>query len=271
MIAPRPALAVLAVAVLGLAAACGGGSAPATSTVAPPDEARPSAEGSAAHSIPTSGGGSLSAHVFAADPSRVAILMHMYAADQSAWYDAARQLGGGGVSVVTFDFSGFGESAGEQDPATMETDVQAVIAFAQASGYEEIVLIGASMGGTAAITVAGAVDGPPEGVDGVIAFSAPIEFGDLDATGPATALRVPMLLVAAEGDTSALDSLGLIAEAARVPDGRRVVVAGAAHGTELLDSEAAAEIWLQVSGFLEVIWPGTAVPLALEGPPGATR
>jgi pimeloyl-ACP methyl ester carboxylesterase len=127
------------------------------------------------------------------------------------------------------------------------------------------------MGGTAAIYVAGSAAGPPEGVDGVIALSAPIEFGDLDATEPSASLRVPVLLVAAEGDTSALDSLSLIGDAAQVPPSRRVVVAGAAHGTELLGTDVADDIWVQVSRFLDVIWPGAVTPLALGTPAGAAR
>jgi alpha-beta hydrolase superfamily lysophospholipase len=246
---PRAGL-VVASLFAAIAVACGGDAPEATPTAAP------SSAGSVARSIVTSDGGRLSAHLFeAASGGRIAILSHQYGADQSSWYEAARRLQASGLSALTFDFRGFGESGGDEDPDTLAIDLEAALAFARAGGFDQIILIGASMGGTASIVAAGAGGEAAANVDAVIALSAPVEFGALHAEDAAASIRVPLLLVAAQGDTSALDSLERIGEAAGVPAPDQVITAGAEHGTELLESPESRAIWRAITRLLEAIWP----------------
>jgi len=248
----RRAGLVLLVLVAVSAAACRGSSEDATGTPA----ALPAS--ASLQSIVTSDGVRLSAHLFEADSDgRIAILSHQYGADQSSWYDGAERLVAMGIAALTFDFRGFGASGGEEDPDTLATDVEAALTYARGLGYDRVLLVGASMGGTASIVAAGE-DGTPEGIDGVIALSAPIEFGALHAEDAAASMDVPVLLVAGEGDTSAIDSLKEFGETAQVPEDDQLVVASAAHGTDLLDSSRSQTIWDAITRFVESIWPDVA-------------
>src|SRR5690606_37777803 len=112
-------------------------------------------------------------------------------------------------AALTFDFRGHGGS----DQAPVDTkrlveDVCAAVAFARERGYTSIVLVGASMGGTAAIVVAAG----DHDLAGVIALSAPAQFGELDALDAIEGVDAPLALLAAGDDVSAADSLRLLRE-----------------------------------------------------------
>ena len=214
------------------AAACAGGGEPPTPA--------PIAEGASVEVLHTADDLRLDARLYPADSSRLAILLHMYPADQTSWSDSARALQISGVSVLTFDFRGFGASEGEKEAGEIEHDVRAALRFAREHGYHEIVLVGASMGGTAAIVVA--AEQPAGGeLAGVITLSAPAEFGSLDAQEVVGDVAVPLSLIASRGDTSARDSLETLAE-------------GKAHGTDMLTSDSGEQVWQRLLAFLDEIW-----------------
>lgn len=207
------------------------------------------ADGASMEAIRTADGVSLDARLFAADPERIVILLHMFPADQTAWYPFARELQARGISALTLDFRGYGASGGEQDPGEIDHDVRAAIAFARERGYGRIVLAGASMGGTAAIVVA--VDEP---VDGVAVLSAPSRMRGLDAKTTIGSLGVPLTLIAAEGDLAAMNALDSFAARAGLGEDARLVVPGAEHGTELLDSPHGDAVRARLFEFLDGVW-----------------
>ena len=221
------------------------------------DEALPAAVPPLAsvETIVTPDGLDLDARLFAASSpapeagARLVILLHMYAADQTAWYGFAGELQALGIDALTLDFRGFGDSAGGQGPSETDRDVRAAVAFARGRGYERIVLVGASMGGTAAIVAA--ADTP---VDGVVAISAPVAMRSLDAEAVVAELRAPLTLVAAEGDVSAVESLRDLAERAGLRHDEVLLTAGRAHGTDLLGAPEGATVRAWVLGFLERVW-----------------
>lgn len=242
--ASRPLLAALLLLAV-TAAACGGGGEPPTPA--------PVAEGASVATLHTTDDLQLDARLYPADKGRLAILLHMYPADQTSWSESARALQVSGVSVLTFDFRGYGASEGDKDAGEIELDVRAALDFARERGYREIVLVGASMGGTAAIVVA--ADQPAGGeLAGVIALSAPAEFGALDAQEVVGDVAVPLSLIASRGDTSARDSLDTLAEGGSLPEHRTLVVEGRAHGTDLLTSDAGEQVWQWLLAFLDEIW-----------------
>lgn len=220
---PRPAAAAAFALALAIVAAC------APAEVAAP-AAGPSPAGARVVSFQTEDGLRLDGRLFDAGPRRVAILLHMYPSDQTGWYPTARELWEDGVSVLTFDFRGYGDSEGERDmPGRIDLDVRAAVAFARAQGYGSVVLVGASMGGTAAIVAA--ADTP---VAGVITLSAPLQFGALDAESAVTELDAPLAVLATRQDASAAHSLEVFAAAAGLDDRHAVLYEGDAHGTEML-------------------------------------
>ncbi len=203
--------------------------------------------------VTTEDGLRLDARLFAADPDRVVILLHMYQANQESWFETARTLRDRGISALTLDFRGYGASEGEVEPGDIDRDVRAALAFARARGYEHIVLAGASMGGTAAIVTAAG-----EEVDGVLTLSAPQRFRSLDADSAVKDVQAPLALIAARGDTSAEQAIESF-EARTRADGRRtLLVEGRAHGTQLLTSPESQEVMQLLFEFLEDVWePGS--------------
>ena len=215
------------------------------------DEAPPTVapESMRIETIPTADGLDLDARLFPARGERIVILLHMYPADQTGWFAFAGELQARGIDALTLDFRGFGQSAGDKDPGDTDRDVRAAVAFARGRGYERIVLVGASMGGTAAIVAA--ADTP---IDGVVALSAPVEMRSLDAEAVVAEVRAPLTLVAAEGDLSAAESLRDLAERAGLRDDEVLLTPGRAHGTDLLATAAGESVRAWVLGFLERVW-----------------
>ena len=199
--------------------------------------------------ITTDDGLRLDARLFAADPERLVILLHMYDANQQSWFGTASMLRDRGISALTLDFRGYGASEGDVEPADIDRDMRAALSFAHARGYRHIVLVGASMGGTAAIVTAA-----KEPVDGVITLSAPDLFRGLDASKAAKDVRVPLAMIAAKGDTSAEHTVETFKERSYVDPGQTLLVDGRAHGTDLLDSPEADQVRQMLFKMLDDIW-----------------
>ena len=85
------------------------------------------------------------------------VLAHMRGADRSTWEPFAEVAAGNGFRVLTFDFRGYGGSDGERD-TLLDVDLTAAVEHLQREGAEHIVVMGASMGGTATINVASRLD-----------------------------------------------------------------------------------------------------------------
>lgn len=236
---------LLALAALAPLAACGGGGADPPPAPAPP-------EGASAETIVAADGVRLSARLFAADPERLAILLHMFRSDQTAWAPFARALQAErGTSALTLDFRGHGASGGERDPGGIGRDVRAALAFARERGYRRVVFVGASMGATAAIVVAADAD---SGVAGVVSISAPARMRGLDAADAVARVGAPLTLVAARGDLSARNALEGMAGRAGLGADALLVTPGAAHGTGLLASPEGGAVRAHILAFLDAVW-----------------
>ena len=131
------------------------------------------------------------------------ILSHMRGRNQTSWFPFARLASTSGYKVMTFDFRGYGKSTGTRD-TRMDRDLEAAVAYVRAKGAKQVILIGASMGGTAAIEIAAEID-----VQGVAALSPPTSFGRINALGAVSSMLIPLLLIVAENDPP-FTSLSLI-------------------------------------------------------------
>ena len=207
-------------------------------------------EAARVETIETEDGLTLDARHFPAAGERLVILLHMYPADQTSWFDFATELQSRGVDALTFDFRGYGVSQGEQDPGVADIDARAALALARERGFERVVLIGASMGGTAAIVVAAL-----EPVDGVAALSAPAAMAELDAASAIGNVEAPITLVAADGDLSGAESLRNLAALAALDDHEVLMRGGRAHGTELLEQSGHEAVRGWLLDFLDRVWP----------------
>ena len=206
-------------------------------------------EAASVETLEASDGVRLDARHFAAAGERLVILLHMYPADQTSWFGFAEELQARGIDALTFDFRGYGVSDGEKDPGVADLDARAALAFARARGFERVVLIGASMGGTAAIVVAAG-----EAVDGVAALSAPAAMAELDAATVIAGVQAPLTLVAADDDLSGAESLRDLAERADLGEHDVLLMAGRAHGTELLEEPGREAVRAWLLDFLDRVW-----------------
>jgi pimeloyl-ACP methyl ester carboxylesterase len=194
-------------------------------------------------SFQTEDGLTIRGHLFG-DGDTAVILCHMRPSDQSSWYPFAEELAAADYTALTFDFRGYGESGGEQELSKVDLDVEAALAAMRERGHERIYLVGASMGGTAALMVAAR-----EEVAGVVAMSAPAQFEGLDAEELIAQVSEPKLFIASEGDASAMTSLETLFEQAAEPKEQKVFE-GLAHGTKLLEEEHAQEAKAAITAFL---------------------
>lgn len=168
------------------------------------------------------------------------VLLHMYPSDRTAWAPFAGVLADEGATVLTFDFRGFGDSEGERAIPEIWRDTLAAVRFMRERGHEEVVLVGASMGGIAALIVA-----VREDLAGVVTLSAPPSFMGLTIVPEAVELiEERKLFVAAEGDGPAATAAQQLYSLA--PEPKRVeVVEGSDHGIELVGAPPVRNLILE--------------------------
>ncbi len=186
----------------------------------------------------------LRGHLFGPQNQPGVILSHMRPNDQRAWFGFAQDLADQGYAALTYDFRGYGETGGDKDFGKLDDDLAAAVRFMRDRGKQPLFLIGASMGGTASLVVAA-----EQGVEGIIAISAPAKFEDQDAREAVTVILQPKLFIASEDDTAAIVSLDELLEAAADPKEVQTY-GGSAHGTDLLQGESAAALRERVLRFL---------------------
>jgi len=179
------------------------------------------------------------------------VFAHMYPNDQQAWWPFAGEVAGRGYAALTFDFRGYGETGGTKDIAHIDRDLAAAVRYLREEGYKRVILVGASMGGTAALKVA-ARDEFKGLVAGVVAVSAPQAFQELVARDDVANIKVPMLFVASQNDGVAFESLEAFYDSATGPK-QQQVYSGNVHGTGLLQSEHAAEFKALLFDFFQKV------------------
>jgi pimeloyl-ACP methyl ester carboxylesterase len=233
--AARPILAVLVTVLL----------LPATACVGANEDVRADAiAGSTAVTFRTDDGVRLAGRLFG-DPQTATtgiVFAHMLPADQTSWYEFAKRTSDQGYLALTFDFRGYcpggdgGCSEGDRSVLADVTDLAAAVAYLRSRGAETDALVGASMGGTAALVVA-ADEGA--GIAAVVTLSAPQSIEGLVA-GPDVLARVSAakLFVAGSGDGAAAQAAQALSDQSPAPK-RLEVVASDDHGTDLLTGNQA--------------------------------
>jgi pimeloyl-ACP methyl ester carboxylesterase len=178
-----------------------------------------------------------------ADLARTGVVFaHMLPADQSSWFAFADRVAGEGYLALTFDFRGYcpggdaGCSEGDKEVSADATDLAAAVAFLRSRGVQTVAVVGASMGGTAALIVA-ADQG--ERIAAVITLSAPQSIEGLVA-GPDVLARISAatLFLAGEGDGTAASAAQAFSDQAHAPS-RLEIVTSDDHGTALVTGNQA--------------------------------
>jgi esterase/lipase len=162
------------------------------------------------------------------------VLAHMLGSTQDAWILFVEELVKQDFHVLTFDFRGHGLSGGERNPSLAVLDLGAAVEKLRALGVTKIFVIGASMGGTAALVVAAG-----QKLEGVVTISAPLSVDKLDASEAVGMLDEPSLFIVGENDDKAYtEAAERFATLTPGPKRLQVIDGSAAHGTDLLTEEA---------------------------------
>ena len=156
------------------------------------------------------------------------VLAHMRPSDQTSWAPFAETLADAGYAAFTFNFRGYRPSQGDKEIGLIDLDLGGALDYLATQGVTRPVVVGASMGGTAAVKAAANRD-----VAGIIAISAPKEIEGLSAADYVASVEEPKFFMVAEDDTSArLDGAALY-DASSEPRYFEVFTGGE-HGTDLV-------------------------------------
>ncbi|MFG2304623.1 alpha/beta hydrolase family protein [Actinacidiphila glaucinigra] len=163
------------------------------------------------------------------------LLMHQADGDMCQWMPQAGLLVKDGYRVLVVD------SNGSEVP-----EVVGGVAFLRAQGARHVLLMGASKGGTAVLEGAASADPP---VDAVVSLSAPETYGTMDASSAVPRLTVPVLYMAAAGDTAFAESTEALSKATKkAAENRLDIVGGPQHGVGMLTYDPN---WATVAAFLK--------------------
>ena len=182
----------------------------------------------------------------------------MFPSDQSAWFDFATRLGERGYRVVTFNFRGYcpggaaGCSQGEKTISAIWQDVEGAVAALRDEGAARVGLVGASMGGTAAL-VAASQEG--QDIDAVVTLSAPTSFEGLAATPDVLAqVTAAKLFLAGHEDIAAAEAVDTLYAETLQPK-RPVILTTGDHGTDILTGNQAGIASTEIIRWLERYLP----------------
>jgi pimeloyl-ACP methyl ester carboxylesterase len=162
------------------------------------------------------------------------VLAHQGRSDLCEELPYAKTLIAAGFRVLAFDFRGNGRSAQpSKNPLAYRRDFVAAIKHLKGGGAKRIVLVGASMGGAAAVQNSGGL--PLTGVVSLSGTRLWSGFG-INKPGP-RALRAPFLYIGSKDDWRApLAEARAIVRKAGSRDKRSIFYRGSLHGWELVQT-----------------------------------
>jgi pimeloyl-ACP methyl ester carboxylesterase len=204
--------------------------------------------------FPSRSGARLVGRLFAPGLSRGVVLAHQIDDDQSDWFGFAQVLSSRRFTVLTFNFEGYcgggGCSRGNASSEDLWTDVAGAVDYLRDGGVERVAVVGASLGGEAAIAAAARLR---PSISALVTLSASMGLAE---PGPGAARRdvasidAPKLFVSGRFDAGPADSARAFARAAPEPK-RLVLVDFGEHGVDLLNWEAGERTTPLVVRFLD--------------------
>ena len=175
------------------------------------------------------------------------VLAHMgaHAADQNSWTSFAEYIAQRGFGALTFNF--------RADRSKLDREVRAAVGFLRDQGYQRIVCMGASMGGTASLKAAVDTD-----LAGVVVISSLWTTGSGSTGGTLTVRRkdlaqltLPKLFVTTDKDGHGVPAtIKAMYEAAPEPKALKIFP-GTVHGTDIFLTPQGDEFRDLLVGFLE--------------------
>jgi Dienelactone hydrolase and related enzymes len=165
------------------------------------------------------------------------VLAHQSRGNRCQWGDYAHELAEAGYRSLIFDFAGSGLSTGSD---ANDAAVVAAAGYLRTQGVNTVVLIGASMGGTAVLAAAPQI-APP--VAAVASLSGPARFDGVDAAEAVKKLTVPVLYAVCAGDSGFANDAQTLSDATRAGTDKKLLVLPNcnSHGVQLANRTGGPE------------------------------
>ena len=179
------------------------------------------------------------------------VLAHQSSGSLCQWWPYARSLASR-FRVVAFDFDGAGASP--SGDGNYPGEVAAAAKWAREHGSRRIVVMGASMGGTAVMVAAAHLG---DSIAGVIDLSGPADFAGMNALGAARRVHVPALFAYGTLDPGFATDIRHVrtATAARVKP--ILAIRTADHGVDLVNADVgSAQVRAAVPRFIRQVTHG---------------
>jgi pimeloyl-ACP methyl ester carboxylesterase len=162
------------------------------------------------------------------------VLVHQLDATLCQWLPYGKRLAARGYQVLVMDLGGYGSSEPSSKP---DQDVKQAVTFLRQQGVQTIVLIGASLGGTASLSAAVIVKPP---VDAVVSLSGPLRANGIDLSVRIRALASPVLYIAGTYDGTFDDDAQVLYDTTLEERKQLVLVQESSHGVQLIDNPEVA-------------------------------
>jgi pimeloyl-ACP methyl ester carboxylesterase len=146
-----------------------------------------------------------------------------------SWKPWADSMIDKGYRSLVFDYNG----------RSPDREVLGAITTLRQHGVQKVLLVGASMGGTAVLAAAAQAQPP---VAGVVSLSGPQIYSGVDAFGAVRKLTVPVFFVAAKDDNHFGRDAQALYDACAAKDKKLDLEIGGAHGMSLLDDAISAKV-----------------------------
>lgn len=181
------------------------------------------------------------------------ICSHMFGTTDNIWVGTGlpQRLATLGYQVLIYNFRGYGTSEGTENEALMDVDLQAAVHFMQRQGATRIVLMGASMGGTASLKVASEMS-----VAAVISISGPRVFQISLIDSELKSLNMPKLFMAGRDDESFVYDSEYM-ESVVSPPKEIYIYPGSEHGTDLFNGNYGDDPAQRVLHFIQQYAPAS--------------
>jgi pimeloyl-ACP methyl ester carboxylesterase len=169
------------------------------------------------------------------------LLAHEYYSSYQSWETFAERLVEAGFTTLSFDFRGHGDSPGTKDFSAVGMDVKAAIRYLNQQGFEQIICMGASMGGTGCMAAATEME-----LIGLANLSGPQDLGAgrLVSREDLKNMTIPKIFMIAEEDQAGSDFVADFIEMAEMAAEPKdfYLYPGYAHASGLLFFEFGEEV-----------------------------
>jgi len=193
-------------------------------------------------SFGTEDGGRIEASFFKAGNRQVVIFAHGAIFNKESWYFLAEAFQRKGVSALSIDFRGYGNSKSGSSSKKMY-DILGAIAYLKEQGFTDINLVGASMGG-AAVLLALSNNSIP--IDKVVLLA--------PAGGPAVASTANNKLFIVSENEGMFTGVKAIYEASAEPKQIKIYP-GNAHAQHLFKTDVRDELIDRITRFIKPTQP----------------